>query len=75
MTTIATQSERQALVRRLQEGKRRKRRERPRRLAAVERRMDALGVEYRKAEPERRREIRTELRALGEERHDLRWGR
>ena len=70
-----TATEKRALVRRLQAGKRAARKRRPARLREVERRMDALGVEYREAETtEQRRAIRRELRDLGQERMRLRWG-
>lgn len=69
-----TTSEKRALVRRLQAGKRRARRGRPSRLREVERRMDALGREYKAAKtPQERRAIRRELRDLGQERMRLRW--
>ena len=55
-------------------------RQRPRRLAAIERQMDALGHEFKALRPhpndqQRRREIRHELRDLGRERLELKYER
>lgn len=73
-----TTEEKRALVKRLQDGRRAAKRARPQRLRAVEQRMDALGAEFAQLPtyPEgqqRRREIRAELRDLGQQRSRLKW--
>ena len=64
-----------ALVRRLQEGKRRARAERPQRLERVEAAMDRQGTAYREAKARRdwdgMRLAREELRKLGRQRDRL----
>jgi hypothetical protein len=63
------------LVRRLQEDKRRARRQRPQRLARIEEQIDALGAEFRSlpAGHPRRASIVVELRPLGAKRAQLRY--
>lgn len=74
-----TAAEKRALVKRLTEGKRRKKAERPKRLAAVEAEMLKLGEAYKLAKEncdhDLMREAREEIHRLGRERHKLMEGR
>lgn len=71
MTTV----EKEDLVRRLQAGKARARRERPAKLKAVERKLDEKSVEYREARDRQDWDevarIRSEINQLGAERRRL----
>lgn len=63
--------------RKMQEGRRRARAQRPQRLVVVEARMDVLGAELRQLplhERKARAAVRKELRELGAERLILRYG-
>ena len=70
-----TTAEKEDLVRRLQAGKARARRERPARLAAVEAKLDEKGAEYREARERQDWDevarIRAEISQLGAERRRL----
>lgn len=70
-----TDAEKRAFVKKLAEGRRRARAERPKRLAAIEKRMGDLEVERKlAAEPARRADLIYEIAALGRERSRLKWG-
>lgn len=66
--------EKRELVRRLQAGKRKAKRERPKRLRQVEARLDELERRRRELPAGERSEIYRELRDLGAERLRLKWG-
>jgi hypothetical protein len=64
-----TSAEKRKLVRRLQAGKRRAKRERPQRLKEVERQMDLIEEQRRAAsDPQERASLIREIAALGRER-------